>query len=45
MSKMFYYCNSLEKLPDISKWDTKKCINKSKMFDGCNPKIIPKGLK
>ena len=35
MSSMFYYCNSLESLPDISKWNTDKVTDISEMFYGC----------
>ena len=36
MSYMFYYCNNLISLPDISEWDTKNVTNISFMFDNCN---------
>ena len=36
MSYMFYDCNSLKNLPDISKWDTKNVNNMSYMFYDCN---------
>ena len=35
MSYMFYLCNSLKSLPDISKWDTKNVTNMSCMFYYC----------
>ena len=35
MSYMFYYCESLKNLPDISKWDTKNVTNMSYMFSYC----------
>ena len=35
MSYMFNCCNSLKKLPGISKWNTKNVTNMSYMFDGC----------
>ena len=41
MSYMFSGCNSLNNLPDISKWDTKNVTDMSYMFKGCNKKIIP----
>ena len=36
MSYMFYECNTLSSLPDISKWDTSKVTNMSYMFYDCN---------
>ena len=43
MSWMFYCCNKLESLPDISQWDTKNVKDMSYMFDGCSSlKKIPK---
>ena len=46
MSFMFYECNSLISLPDISKWNTSNVNNMSYMFSGCNSLIslpdIPK---
>ena len=30
---MFYDCNSLKNLPDISKWDTKNVEDMNDMFD------------
>jgi len=36
MSYMFYECNALSSLPDISKWNTSKVTNISYMFYGCN---------
>ena len=39
---MFYDCNSLNNLPDISKWNTKNVKEMKYMFDGCNKKIILK---
>ena len=35
MSHMFYYCKSLNSLPDISKWDTKNVTNMDYMFSRC----------
>jgi len=35
MSNMFYKCQSLVSLPDISKWDTKNVNNMSNMFYDC----------
>ena len=35
MSWMFYGCKSLNNLPDISKWNTKKVTNMSYMFSDC----------
>ena len=32
---MFYECNSLNSLPDISKWDTSNVKNMSWMFGEC----------
>ena len=42
MNSMFWYCSSLQSLPDISKWDTKNVTNMNYMFDGVNKKLIPK---
>uniref|UniRef100_UPI00261058A9 BspA family leucine-rich repeat surface protein n=1 Tax=uncultured Methanobrevibacter sp. TaxID=253161 RepID=UPI00261058A9 len=39
MSYMFYGCNSLISLPDISKWNVKNVNNMSYMFYGCNSLI------
>ena len=36
MSYMFYNCDSLKSLPDISKWDTKNATNMSYMFYNCD---------
>ena len=36
MSYMFSGCNSLNSLPDISKWDTKNVTTMNHMFCGCN---------
>ena len=36
MSYMFYGCNSLSSLPDLSKWNTSNVTNMNYMFDGCN---------
>ena len=36
MSYMFYECNSLSSLPDISKWNTSNVTDMSWMFYGCN---------
>ena len=36
MDCMFYGCNSLNSLPDISKWDTKNVTTMDYMFSFCN---------
>ena len=36
MMYMFYKCNSLESLPDLSKWDTSNINNMSYLFYECN---------
>ena len=36
MGSMFSGCNSLNSLPDISKWDTKNVTAMKSMFSGCN---------
>ena len=36
MSYMFYYCNSLTSLPDISNWNTNNVTNMMCMFYNCN---------
>ena len=35
MGSMFSGCNSLNSLPDISKWDTKNVTTMDYMFSGC----------
>ena len=35
MSYMFYNCNSLNSLPDLSKWNLNKVNNISFMFSNC----------
>ena len=35
MSCMFYGCESLSSLPDISKWNTSNVNDMRNMFDGC----------
>ena len=32
---MFYYCESLKELPDISKWNTKNVNDMSYIFSYC----------
>ena len=39
MSHMFYGCNSLISLPDISKWNTANVKNMSSIFYECNSLI------
>ena len=42
MSYLFCKCNSLEKLPDISKWDVKNVTNMNGIFAECySLKSIP----
>ena len=36
MRYMFYECNSLSSLPDISKWNTSNVTYMSDMFNECN---------
>ena len=45
MSHMFYYCSSLISFPDISKWKINKKLDKIKIFEGCDERIIPAKLK
>ena len=46
MSWMFSWCNSLNSLPDISKWDTSNVNDMSGMFNRCKPSLnIPKKFK
>ena len=45
MKYMFRNCESLNSLPDISKWNTKKLKEKTDMFYGCKEYIIPKKFK
>ncbi len=33
---MFFKCNSLASLPDISKWDRQNVVEMNLMFDGCS---------
>ena len=35
MSNIFYNCKSLEKIPDISKWNTDKVTDMHNIFSGC----------
>ena len=43
---MFYDCESLSSLPDISKWNTNNVTDKFDMFSDYNPSlIIPKKFK
>ena len=35
MDSMFYNCESLSNLPDISKWNTNNVTNMSYMFYNC----------
>ena len=32
---MFNFCSNIEKLPDISKWNTSKVTKKNNMFSNC----------
>ena len=42
MSYMFYECNSLLSLPDISKWNTNNIMDKNDMLNDCiSLKSIP----
>ena len=36
MSYMFYYCGSLNSLPDISNWNTSNVTDMSYMFFNCS---------
>ena len=36
---MFYGCNSLSSLPDISKWNTSNVTDMSYMFSLCNESL------
>ena len=36
MQDMFYGCESLISLPDLSKWNTENVINMESMFEGCS---------
>ena len=46
MSHMFCECESLNSLPDISKWNTSNVNNMSLMFYGCKPSLnIPPKFK
>ena len=36
MYHLFFSCAKLEKLPDISKWETNKVINISEIFFRCS---------
>ena len=39
MNEMFYKCNSLISLPDISNWNLSRVISMSHMFCGCKSLI------
>ena len=39
MSDLFYYCENLSSLPDISKWKIKKETKIERLFDGCQSLI------
>ena len=39
MSYMFYKCNSLISLPDLSKWNTENVKDMTAMFCECNSLI------
>ena len=42
MSGLFYGCNSLKSLPDISKWDTSNVTDMSGLFEECKSlKALP----
>ena len=46
MWSMFSGCNSLNSLPDISKWNTSNVNDMSYMFSGCKPSLnIPSKFK
>ena len=46
MSCMLYGCESLNSLPDISKWNTSNVKDMRWMFRGCKPFLnIPKKFK
>ena len=46
MSFMFYICENLSSLPDISKWNTNNVTNMSDMFKNCNKlQNLPKFYK
>ena len=36
MSYLFYDCNSLKSLPDLSKWNINNCWNYSGIFANCS---------
>ena len=42
---LFCNCSSLNSLPDITKWNFNKNLKKENIFDGVDPKIIPKQFK
>ena len=46
MSSMFYECNSLSSLPDISKWNTSNVTTMGDMFNDCKKTLnIPSKFK
>ena len=45
MSWMFYYCESLKSLSDISKWNTNNVTDMSYMFDGCKSLSLSETIK
>ena len=42
MRSIFYECELLESLPDISNWNTENITDMSFLFDGCCNLIIKK---
>ena len=45
MSYMFWNCCSLNRLPNISKWKSRKDTDMSGMFHKCNKIKIPEKFK
>ena len=39
MESLFYFCSSLEELPDISNWDVSNVKDFSRMFQNCSSLI------
>jgi len=46
MSYMFFNCKSLQKVPNINKWNIDTLSEKHKMFEDCNSSLeIPSKFK
>ena len=41
MGSLFFNCNFLKSIPDISNWNTEKVIDMSYIFGNCSIKDLP----